>query len=265
MKNNPLVSILITNYNGEKYIKRCLNSCNSQTYKNKEIIFFDDASEDNSINQVLKFKKVVLIKNKKRKYNYGSFNQINGLEKAFKISKGEVICLLDSDDFFKKNKISKIVNFFKKNKKKNFVNDNPIFYYNKNKQILSSSLKRKIESGSIWPRFNQTSCMSMRRRFFKQALKSTSFKKFNNIWIDFRIATFAYFVKKDFNILNNNLTYYFQRPGNISSKFNKLSKNWWLRRNEAHMYMKFYLKKENLKFKHGLDYMITKSLKFFYK
>ena len=70
MKNNPLVSILITNYNGEKFIKRCLNSCINQTFKNKEIIFVDDVSDDSSIYQASKFKKVVLIKNKKKKYNY---------------------------------------------------------------------------------------------------------------------------------------------------------------------------------------------------
>tara|TARA_B100000745_G_scaffold234795_1_gene158259 strand:- start:351 stop:620 length:270 start_codon:yes stop_codon:yes gene_type:complete len=66
LKNNPLVSILITNYNGEKFIKRCLNSCVNQTFKNNEIIFFDDASKDNSIYQVSKFKKIILIKNKKK-------------------------------------------------------------------------------------------------------------------------------------------------------------------------------------------------------
>ena len=66
MKNNPLVSILITNYNGEKFIKRCLNSCINQTFKNKEIIFVDDVSDDSSIYQASKFKKVVLIKNKKK-------------------------------------------------------------------------------------------------------------------------------------------------------------------------------------------------------
>ena len=74
MKNNPLVSILITNYNGGKFIKRCLNSCVNQTFKNNEIIFFDDASKDNSIYQVSKFTKVILIKNKKKKHDYGSFN-----------------------------------------------------------------------------------------------------------------------------------------------------------------------------------------------
>ena len=51
MKNKllePLVSILIANYNNKIYLKRCLNSCFNQKYKNLEIIIFDDCSLDGS-------------------------------------------------------------------------------------------------------------------------------------------------------------------------------------------------------------------------
>ena len=44
-----LCSILISNYNKSKYVERCLNSLNEQTYKNIEIIFSDNNSTDNSI------------------------------------------------------------------------------------------------------------------------------------------------------------------------------------------------------------------------
>ena len=66
MKNKPLASILITNYNKEKFLKKTINSCLKQNYKNKEIIFFDDKSNDNSLKIVQKYKKVFLIKNKKK-------------------------------------------------------------------------------------------------------------------------------------------------------------------------------------------------------
>ena len=48
MQKKPLVSILIASYNKEKYVKRCINSCKTQTYNNIEIIFYDDGSKDNS-------------------------------------------------------------------------------------------------------------------------------------------------------------------------------------------------------------------------
>ena len=44
----PLVSIIINCYNGEKFLKDCLDSITSQSYKNWEIIFWDNCSTDNS-------------------------------------------------------------------------------------------------------------------------------------------------------------------------------------------------------------------------
>ena len=60
-----------------------------------------------------KFKKIKIIKNSKRG-KYGSFNQMSAFERAFRLSKGEIIFLLDSDDYFEKNKIEKIINYIVK-------------------------------------------------------------------------------------------------------------------------------------------------------
>ena len=50
-------SILIVNYNNEKFLNQCLNSIFNQTYKNIEIIVFDDGSSDNSVKKLKKNKK----------------------------------------------------------------------------------------------------------------------------------------------------------------------------------------------------------------
>ena len=39
-------SVVIANYNNAKFIKDCINSINSQTYDNIEIIFFDDKNQE---------------------------------------------------------------------------------------------------------------------------------------------------------------------------------------------------------------------------
>lgn len=50
----PLVSLLIANYNNAKYITETLESAIQQTYPNIEIIIVDDASNDNSVENVPK-------------------------------------------------------------------------------------------------------------------------------------------------------------------------------------------------------------------
>ena len=62
MKNKPLVSILIASHNKEKYVKRCINSCLNQTYKNIEIIFVDDGSKDKSYQIAKQFKNIRVFK-----------------------------------------------------------------------------------------------------------------------------------------------------------------------------------------------------------
>lgn len=46
---NPLISIIVPIYNVEKYLSKCLDSLVNQTYKNIEIVCFNDASTDNSL------------------------------------------------------------------------------------------------------------------------------------------------------------------------------------------------------------------------
>ena len=131
----PLVSILINNYNKEKYCLRAIKSILNQNYRNIEIIFFDDFSSDNLLKNIENIyrknpKKIKIIKNKLRSKIY-SYNQLNGIYVSLKKCKGEIICILDSDDFFKKNKVKEIVNYFKEYSEDDIVCDFPIYFYNK--------------------------------------------------------------------------------------------------------------------------------------
>ena len=69
------ISVLIANYNSEKYIKRCLNSLSRQKFKKFEVIFFDDSSTDKSLEFAKKFKNklnIKVIKNYKKKKRISS-------------------------------------------------------------------------------------------------------------------------------------------------------------------------------------------------
>ena len=149
-------SVVIANFNNAKFIEDCINSLNSQSYKNIEIIFFDDNSKDNSIEIVEKYKNVKIIKNTTQT-KFGSVNQINAFQKSIEVSNGDVIFFLDSDDYFHKNKIEKIVNQFLNNKNQMIIYDFPIilrddkkFYQKKNNKIYKT----------YWGYIHPTSCIS---------------------------------------------------------------------------------------------------------
>ena len=78
-------SIVIANYNNAKFINECINSLNSQTYKNLEIIFFDDNSSDSSLDIIKQFSNVKIIENKIQS-KFASINQLNAFKKTFEIS-----------------------------------------------------------------------------------------------------------------------------------------------------------------------------------
>jgi hypothetical protein len=98
----------------------------------------------------------------------------------------------------------------------------------------------------------------MKRDFFNKVFPKISFKKFFDIWLDFRLAFYSYFISKNFEILDKRLTYYFVDPKGVSSNFRYFTYNWWKRRIEAFEFYKYLFKKFYLKFPLTLNYIITK-------
>ncbi len=92
-------SIIIPNYNKEKYIEECLQSITNQTLdKSKyEVLVIDDGSTDNSLDIIKKYP--VKLFHTERKGAGGARNL--GIEKAT----GEYILFLDSDDYYTNNEV----------------------------------------------------------------------------------------------------------------------------------------------------------------
>lgn len=95
----PLLSVIIANYNNERYIEECLDSVLGQTYKNLEIIVSDDASDDGSPAVIRRYREEHpgIIK--------GIFSSVNrGVSatrhEALLQAQGEYMTTLDSDDFY---------------------------------------------------------------------------------------------------------------------------------------------------------------------
>jgi len=89
---NSLVSIIILNFNGKKFLKDCFESLKKQTYQYFEIILVDNGSTDNSVEFIKNnFPEVKIIANKE---NLG-FAQANN--QGFKITKGKYFVTLNND------------------------------------------------------------------------------------------------------------------------------------------------------------------------
>ena len=256
-KYNPLATIIIANYNNEVYLKKCLESVLNQQYKKIEVIVVDDCSSDNSLNILNEYKNYITIIKNKKKTKYGSFNQINAYQLGFKKSKGKIIFFLDSDDYFSKKKITTVVNFFKNNNS-SIVFDLPIYDF-KNKKMKKKFIQ-KLFILSSWPRFSPQSCISLRRNYAKEIFGNSKIKKFSTIWFDFRIAIYTFLKFKKIIILKKYLTYYRQNQNSVSKKFKTFSKNWWIRRSEAHDYFSYISKKFKIKDPLSVDKLITKFL-----
>lgn len=91
----PLVSVLITSYNREKYIGEAIESVLASTYENFELIIVDDASSDGTVAVINKYRKNPRIKICVNEQNIGQFENRN---KAARLAKGKYVKYVDSDD-----------------------------------------------------------------------------------------------------------------------------------------------------------------------
>lgn len=112
MNSNPLVSVLMTAYNREKYIGEAIESVLASTYTNFELIIVDDGSKDNTVGIVKTYEKkdrrIKLYVNEK---NIGQFNNRN---LAATYAQGIYLKYLDSDDLIYPNGLEILINVMEK-------------------------------------------------------------------------------------------------------------------------------------------------------
>ena len=106
--SKPLVSIIMNCYNGSKYLDEALQSIINQTYKNWELIFWDNLSNDNS--------KEIFKKYNDKRFKYFLADKHTVLYEArnlaIKKTKGEFVAFLDTDDIWLKEKLEEQIKLF---------------------------------------------------------------------------------------------------------------------------------------------------------
>ncbi len=144
LSTQPLVSVLVPNYNYSRYIGETLDSALRQTYPHFEVIVCDDGSKDNSCEiietYVQKDPRIKLI----RKPNGGVASALNA---AYQQSQGEIICLLDADDIWLDNKLQKTVEIFQSDSRFGFAMHNVIQIDAAGNYIKAAPMYDKLPSG----------------------------------------------------------------------------------------------------------------------
>lgn len=101
----PEVSIIIPAYNTENYIFKAIDSALNQSISNIEVIVVDDASTDNTLEVIKKFKdrRLKILANEKNLGVAGARNR------ALRIAEGQWVAVLDSDDWYAPERLEKLL------------------------------------------------------------------------------------------------------------------------------------------------------------
>ena len=144
------ISIVMTTYNGEKYVEEQLNSIRMQTRKADEVLIFDDLSSDDTVrliqryidsNKLNNWKAMVNTVNKGWRKNF-----FDGIQEA----SGDVIFLCDQDDIWVPDKIEKMVQVLEQNEKINVLaSDYSIKLEGEKRSNYQSAAKRMKIMGKI--------------------------------------------------------------------------------------------------------------------
>lgn len=225
-QENKLVSIIMNCHNGEKYLSESLKSIVNQSYKNWELIFYDNCSNDTSFEILNKYKsdkRIRYFKSSKFLNLYGARN------KAIEKASGDYVTFIDTDDLWVEDKLEKQINFLKNN------NNFELAYSNykvldEKKKIETLRYNKLLPSGSITNDLLKEYTIGILTVIIKKKLFETfKFKDEYNI-----IGDFDFFIKLseiyEIGCIQQPLSIYRYHDQNLSKKQIKLNllehENW---------------------------------------
>lgn len=113
MQHNILISIITVVYNGEQYLERTINSVLSQTYGNIEYLIIDGGSNDGTIDIIKKYEKRIDVWISEK--DNGVYDAMN---KGIGLAHGDLIGMINSDDWYENNAVELMVNAYIENSDK---------------------------------------------------------------------------------------------------------------------------------------------------
>lgn len=228
-----LVSVIIPVYNGEKYIEKCLQSIQKQTYQEIEIIVINDGSTDKTkqiLEKIANKEKIACILQEKE--NKGTALCKN---KAIKHSKGKYIFFVDSDDTIKEDAIEKMLILLKKNEA-DAIRTTYVFDYNGKLVNGKEQIENAIFTQNTKEELIQKLLLDEIHGFcsgvflFKKDIiieNNITFKEDMTIMEDF---IFLVEILKNSNVVvTSNLVtlYYYQNSNGLTKSYQNIEKRWY--------------------------------------
>lgn len=168
---DPLVSVVLGNYNYGRFLQQSIDSVLGQTYKNIELIVVDDGSIDNSRDIIQQYgdRLIAILQD-----NTGQESTFNaGIERAT----GEIICFLDADDYFHPEKVARVVQAFQNHPEWGQIG-HCWLSINSEGQVIGRSTSNVLSQGNVkdlllhWGRYASaiSSGLSCRRSVLNQVM-----------------------------------------------------------------------------------------------
>ncbi len=132
----PYVSIVILNYNGKAFIKRCLETVLADPYEPKEILLVDNASQDLSLEIARPWQdRITIVENPK---NYGF---PKGCNKGIQLARGDIIVLLNIDTSVRENWLTELIQPFMEDASVGITGSKLLFLDGKTIQFAGGSMR----------------------------------------------------------------------------------------------------------------------------
>lgn len=210
---NPKISVIVSVYNTEKYIEKCLDSLLNQTYSNIEIVVINDCSTDGSLKILKKYAKkydnMILIENKENKGL--SYSRNVGLEKAT----GEYIGYIDSDDYVDSTYYEQMMKAIKKEKSEIAIADMKIVYEDGSfPDYVSKGCNGEVNTLNIIK--NGLAASACNKLFKRKIIEKYKFSE-GKLNEDLAVILPSIVAAKKISYVENNNYYYVQHTGSIQN------------------------------------------------
>jgi len=253
-------SIIINTHNQYELIDRCIKSCLNQDYKDDYELIISDTSDKKIIKEYSKENVKIKIVEANSFSNFPCVDQMLSIKNSLKYATGNIICLLDGDDFFNKIKLSFLKTNFSKNEF--FLNQDNLVGFDEKTQIkFLLGEKKKYKNNIIfnkffnsWPKILGTSSITVSKKILDNFFSTINPNDWNFMAIDALLSIY-YDNIKPISFVGESLTYKSFHSLNLDDTYsNKFSKSYWTRRSQQHKYYQFIHNKKYI----NIDSLISK-------